>query len=185
MKIKLPKFLEKIRDKKAHKKRKKTYSSEAEIERITTELIEETKKKLDKKFNKELRKVAKDNNLEKDFAERIIDLLLKEAIADRKMLIGRIEKDVESGDLFDRYYGKMQTINTLTNSAYASMQRMDVAEERYNYEREVYKKITGQMYLPDAKPAEPFGKRKKSSSKDILQIMDERKGSIEDGEDNG
>ena len=77
----------------------------------------------------------------------------------------------------------MQTINTLTNSAYALMQRMDVAEERYTYERAVYKKITGKMYEPEAIPDDISAKKKKRTKRDILEVMDERKHRIEDGDD--
>lgn len=170
-----------------NKRKDKTLTSEAEIEHITTCLIQRTMDNLRNRFQIELRnELAKGNSIELDCAQRTLELLIREAIANRKLLIGRIEKDVETGDLFDRYYGKMQTINTLTNSAYALMQRMDVAEERYSYEREVYKKITGKMYEPEAIPDDISLKKSKKKKRDILEIMDERKQSIEDGDgDNG
>lgn len=162
----------------------RSHPTEAEIEHITTCLIDETKANLRKRFDSELQnELAKGSSIEADFVQRTLELLIREAIASRKILIGRIEKDVETGGLFDRYYGKMQTINTLTNSAYALMQRMDVAEERYTYERAVYKKITGKMYEPEAIPDDISVKKKKGIKRDILEVMDERKHSIEDGDD--
>ena len=162
----------------------RSHPTEAEIEHITTCLIDETKANLRKRFDSELQnELAKGNSIEADFVQRTLELLIREAIASRKILIGRIEKDVETGGLFDRYYGKMQTINTLTNSAYALMQRMDVAEEGYTYERSVYKKITGKMYEPEAIPDDISVKKKKGIKRDILEVMDERKHSIEDGDD--
>lgn len=176
MKKYLLNFLQKIKAKKQ--------TSEAEIEHITTCLIRETIDALRYRFQIELRnELAKGSSIEMDFAQRTLELLIHEAIANRKMLIGRIEKNVETGDLFDRYYGKMQTINALTNSAYALMQQMDVAEERYSYELAVYKKIIGKMYEPEAVPDELSLKKAKKKKRDILEIMDERKQSVENGGD--
>ena len=165
------------------KKEHNSFTTEAELEHITTCLIQETERDLRKHFQKELQnQLANGNSMEKTSAERILKSLIVEAVARRKMLIGRIEKDVETGDLFDRYYGKMHTINVLTNNAYASMQRMDVAEERYIYEKMVYKKITGKMYEPEAIPDDTALKKARTKKRDILEVMDERKRGIEDGD---
>lgn len=155
---------------------------EAELEHITTCLINETKAKLRKQFQAELQnEIAKGNIIEAEYAIRTLEMLIKEAVASRKILIGRIEKDVETGELYDRYYGKMQTINSLTNKAYALMQRMDVAKERYMYEKEIYKKINDKMYVSDAIPDDISIKKTKKKRRDILVVMDESKKNIEEG----
>ena len=119
--------------------------------------------------------------LSEDEARVILNGLIKEAIAKRKVMTGRIEKSVETGALFERYYGKMQVINALTNSAYVQMKKMDKAKERYDFEREVYKKLIGKMYVPHVLPDDKIAfKKSKAPKKDILEILDEKKKCIEE-----
>ncbi len=149
-------------------------NSQAEIEQITTELIEETRDILQKRFDEVMAKRLRP--LTEDEAQVILQSLIKEAIAKRKLLSGRVEKSVETGLLFDRYYGKMQTINTLTNRAYAQMQKMNVSKERYEFQKGIYKKLTGKMYVPDAIPDDGQATGTGSGSyKDVWEIMDEEK----------
>jgi len=108
-------------------------------------------------------------------------LLIKEAIANRKMLINRIEKEVETGSLFERYYGKMQAINKLTNKAYTLMQKMNSAKFKYEYDLEVYKKMMGIMYLEKLSPNESV-LMKKNEKADIWEVMYKQRNSIEDGD---
>lgn len=162
------------------KKRKTASSSESEVQQLTAELIDETCVGLQKRFEELLAEHTEP--LSKEDACVILNCLIKEAVAKRQLLAGRIEKNVETGSLFDRYYGKMQTINVLTNSAYARMQKMDKAKEKYEYECAVYKKLTGKMYEPDVLPNEPKKSRSSAAArgKDAWQIMDERKNVIEE-----
>lgn len=154
--------------------RKATDNSQAEIEQIITELIEETRDILQKRFDEVMAKRLRP--LTEDEAQVVLQSLIKEAIAKRKLLSGRVEKSVETGLLFDRYYGKMQTINALTNSAYAQMQKMNVAKERYEFQKGIYKKLTGKMYVPDAIPDDSKTVRFDGGSyKDIWETMDEER----------
>lgn len=155
-------------------KKKENTQSKAEIEEITTELIEETKKVLQIRFDELMSQHTKP--LSEDEARVILNGLIKEAIAKRKIMTGRIEKSVETGALFDRYYGKMQNINALTNSAYAQMQKMDRAKERYDFQKEIYKKLTGRMYIPYALPDDKaIAKKVKTPKKDVWEIIDASK----------
>lgn len=120
----------------------------AEIERITDQLIEETKQKLQKQFVEGMQRLG-DDIIEELAVRNNLQELLNTAVAQRRLLIVRIEKDAEIGEIFDRYYSKMQVINVLTNSAYARMQKMKVIRARYEYEQEVYKKVIGKMYTVD------------------------------------
>ena len=161
-------------------KRKEKKQSKAEIEQITTDVIEETKIVLQQRFDELMSKHTEP--LSEDEARVILNGLIKEAVAKRKVMTGRIEKSVETGTLFERYYGKMQVINVLTNSAYAQMQKMDKAKERYDFQREIYKKLTGRMYVPHALPDDKGASQKgKAPQKDVWEIIDEKKKLSEEG----
>lgn len=153
-------------------------TSQSEIELITTELIEETKVVLQKRFDELISKHTEP--LSEEEARVILDGMIKEAVAKRKLLPGRIEKSVEIGSLFERYYGKMQTINALTNSAYAQMQKMNIAKERYEFQCAIYKKLTKKMYEPDAIPDEHISKKSKKTNRDVWDVMEEQKKMQED-----
>jgi hypothetical protein len=148
--------------------------SQAEIEQITTELIEETRNILQKRFDEVMSKQS--GSMTEDQAQVILHGLIKEAISKRKLLSGRIEKSVETGTLFDRYYSKMQTINSLTNSAFAQMQKMNVSKAKYEFQCGIYKKLTGKMYIPDTIPDDrnPV-KSEDEQYKDIWETMEEEK----------
>ena len=160
-------------------KRRENTQSKAEIEQITTDIIEETKIVLQERFSELMSKHTEP--LSEEEACVILNGLIKEAVAKRKLMTGRIEKSVETGTLFDRYYGKMQVINALTNSAYAQMQKMDKAKERYDFQRDIYKKLTGKMYVSGALPDDKTASMKsKAPKKDIFEILDEKKKLIEE-----
>lgn len=152
---------------------KRDPSSGSEIERLTLELIQETETALLQSFQRsiadyeDLSQGPKDNAkgplqnrtleykiLDEDTAKRILTTLLKEAAASRKMLAARIEHDVETGMLFNRYYSKMQIINEQTIEAYEKLQIMDRDKETFEYKQAVYKKLTGKLYRSDAIPAD-------------------------------
>ena len=154
--------------------KKEVDSSQGEIEQITTELIEETCNILQKRFDEVMAKQS--GSMTEDQAQIILHGLIKEAISKRKLLSGRIEKSVETGTLFDRYYSKMQTINALTNSAFAQMQKMNVLKARYEFQCEIYKKLTGKMYISDTIPDDKNSiKSEDKQYKDIWETMEEQK----------
>lgn len=160
--------------------KKKNENPQAEIEQITTELIEETRDILQKSFDKVMEK--KTGPLTEEEAQVILRGLIKEAVANRRLFSGRIEKSVESGSLFDRYYGKMQTINLLTNRAYVQMQKMQISKERYEFLCGIYKKLTGKMYVPDMIPDDVNGtKPDETQYMDIWEVLEKEKKIIPGG----
>lgn len=143
----------------------------AEMELMTNELIEQTIEKMKAQYSAEIDRYHSGDALERDVADYILLMLLGMGAADRKNLIGRIEKDIETGDLFDRYYSKMEVINYLTNSAYAKGQKMKRAQEKLAADLAIYKKLTGKLYEPHAIPTD--ADLKKGAKKDIYTIIKE------------
>lgn len=162
---------------------RKKIRDEGEIEDITTALIEETRCAIKGRFDQEINAIKKQGRkLTEDEARAILMGLLYEAISRRKLLSGRIEKSVEVGSLFDRYYGKMQAINYLTNKAYSEMQKMNVAKERYEFQRGIYHKLTGKMYIPDTIPDDTSNEKRREKSKDVWEKIDDELKVYEEGD---
>lgn len=101
---------------------KEISAPKSELEQITDELIEESLRDLQKSFNEIL---SSTELFTKDSAEDTLKILINSAIAKRSALNGRIEKSVEEGAYFDRYYGKMRSINVLTNDTYRSIREYE------------------------------------------------------------
>jgi len=122
----------------------------AEIEQLTTQLIEDTigsNGVLQKKFDSLLAQYRRNPYaLGTADAQNFLFGLLKEAVAQRRLLSGRIEKSVESGILFQRYYSRMQYINHSTNVAYEKMEQMQAAEKRYKDLLGIYRQVIGNAY---------------------------------------
>lgn len=165
------------------RKKKRSDITSSELEQLTTELIEQTKAALSEQFQREMNRLKPGEPIEKDVADRTIRLLLDMAAAERKNLIGRIESDVTSGDLFERYYGKMETINRLTNSAYAKMQKLDYCKEKYENDKAIYEKLTGKMYVAGTVPLDTRKHKKNQRKKDIWESIAEHENVIEEGDD--
>lgn len=169
------------RGKPSNKRTKKT--NQGELEAITNNVIEEMKEDLTKDFEQMTKGYrSKPGRLEKEEMYSIIWNLMEKALKERHVLIERIEKDIETGDLYERYYNKMHTINIYTNSAYAMMKKLEVKEESYERQKELYKKVVGEAYeykLDDKKST------RKKEKKDILVRMDEKKIMLENSEDSG
>lgn len=131
------------------------YGSELEI--LTTQLIKETvddNGELEKEFLKLIGERIKNPNipLTEDDAKEVISNLIPIAVAQRRLLTNRIEDSIEFGNLFERYYGKLQTVDILTNNAYVKLQKMQRAESDYLYEEEVYKKVRGLAFESAVSP---------------------------------
>lgn len=147
---------------KMRRRSKNTNSTiESELEMLTNELIEETigpDGLLERHFQEVLSHYSaepdKKLKLEEDDVKNILKQLIKEAVSKRNVLNGRIEKSVENGAIFERYYGKVQIINTLTNRTYAKLQLMQACKRRYDYMEEVYRKVTGEEYIDKMQPKE-------------------------------
>ena len=118
-----------------------------EMEQITNEVIRRSQKKLERAFNK---KMLSKKSFTKEDAESILTELIKIAIAERSILNGKIERSVETGTYFERYYGKMRSINELTNETYRSMRERLHYEKRYQSLQKEYKEKTGDTVELDA-----------------------------------
>lgn len=157
-------FFSKLRNRKENND-----SNKSELECITSDLIEEAKRKIEASKKKI---VADKRTLEPNEVEEIIKKMIGELASKRNGMIGRIEKDIEGGALFDRYFGKMQTINTLTNSTYALMQKMYAAKEKYEKEKAVYNTVMSEKYIEKAIPSQPKkGRLDKESTQDIFEAI--------------
>ena len=110
------------------------------LEELARVLIEETKGILQSKFNA-MFGIYHDNPkaLGNTQIKNILFSLLKIAIAQRRLLSGRIQKSVESGSLFQYYFIQMQRLNQSSNETYAKMKRMEKAEKEYLHYLTVYR----------------------------------------------
>ncbi|MDY5772958.1 MAG: hypothetical protein SPK32_05940 [Bacteroidaceae bacterium] len=157
-------FFSKLRNRKENND-----SNKSELECITSDLIEEAKREIEASKKKI---VTDKRTLEPNEVEEIIKKLIGELASKRNGMIGRIEKDIEGGALFDRYFGKMQTINTLTNSTYALMQKMYAAKEKYEKEKAVYNTVMSEKYIEKMIPSLPKkGRFGKESTQDIFEAI--------------
>lgn len=147
------------------------FSDSSELERLTADLLKETEATLQRNFERSiadygdfsqegtgqkeaqrLRRAREREILDEEKAREILMALLKDAITYRKMLSVRIERDVETGALFTRYYGKMQVINAQTIEAYEKLQIMDRDKDAFEYQQAVYEKLVGKIYQSDVIP---------------------------------
>jgi len=138
---------------KQSKKRKQKLESieHAEIEHLTDQLIYnmigengELQRQLDRIL---LYRGLLGKPISTKDAKQILSDLLKTAVANRKLLAGRIEKSVEHGALYEQYYGRIKEINELTSSAYAKMEKMRSAREAYERLKLYYEEIQDKTYI--------------------------------------
>ena len=151
-------------------------TSESEIDAISEELYQKTLLEMDKVFKK-WEGYRKQRTISDEEARQLLLAMLSVAIAKRNELTGMLEKSVSSGTLFERYYSKMQMINRLTNSAYTKMKIMQAAKERYEYQRVVYKKVTGKEYISSVQPND--GDKISDDVRDAWTEMEEAAGQME------
>lgn len=107
----------------------------SELETLTNQVIREAVGSdgiLTNEFNKRIAMYDPEvNPIGEEAAKELLVSMLSMAVAQRKVINGRIEKSVEVGNLFDRYYGKLNTINVLSNQANVKRKAMLDAQERY------------------------------------------------------
>ena len=141
-----------------NKKNEETESQEniqekTELELLTEQMIEETIQVLEKQFISQIRMNSSDKKpIGKEKVRSIMNHLIGTAVARRLLLPSRIEKSVETGMLFERYYSRLQVINNLTNVTHTKMRRMQDAERDYRYQNAVYAKVLERAYENDAVP---------------------------------
>lgn len=115
-----------------------------ELEQLTNQLIAETKADLQGVFNQQVAKRTKPLGTED--VKMILGALIKAAIAKRELLIGRLEKDLEEGRLYRRYFQKMDIINDLTSDSHIKAKVMTALENDYVMQVKILKNITKLVY---------------------------------------
>lgn len=124
-----------------------------ELELLTEQMIEETIQVLDKQFRSQIKNHnSRELPVAKQKVQTIMNHLIGTAAASRLRLSSRIEKSVETGNLFERYYSRLQVINNLTNVTHTKMRRMQDAERDYRYQHAVYNKVLERAYESGAVP---------------------------------
>lgn len=104
---------------------------------LTDELIEETAGEngiLVREFRKQLNCYDPDRNpIGPNEARAIMLSMLDLAASRRKLLNERLEQSAEIGDLYKRYYKRVDEVTNLAIRAATDLERMDLAEEDYRY----------------------------------------------------
>ena len=103
-------------------------------------------------------------------AKIILCSLLLKATAKRRMFPTRIAHSVESGSIFNKYFGKMEYINQLSVITYRKMKKMQTAREKYEDEKKRLNKIADASYKADF---EQFGNIEQEKVRGILDIWEE------------
>jgi hypothetical protein len=102
-------------------------------------------------------------------AKIILCSLLLKATAKRRMFPTRIAHSVESGSIFNKYFGKMEYINQLSVITYRRMKKMQTAREKYEDEKKRLNKIEDVSYTD----FEKLGNVEQKKSQEILDIWEE------------
>lgn len=103
-------------------------------------------------------------------AKIILCSLLLKATAKRRMFPTRIAHSVESGSIFNKYFGKMEYINQLSVITYRRMKKMQTAREKYEDEKNRLNKIADVSYKPEF---EQFGNVEQKKAQNIFDIWEE------------
>lgn len=105
--------------------------------RLTDELIEETSGEngiLVREFRKQISRYNPEVNPIGPYEARAIMMsMLDLAASRRKLLNERLEQSAEIGDLYKRYYDRVDEVTNLAIQASTDLERMDLAEEDYRY----------------------------------------------------
>lgn len=115
-----------------------------ELEQLTNKLIADAKINLQGVFNQQMAKRTKPLGTED--AKMVLEVLIKAAIAKRELLIGRLEKDLEEGNLYRRYLQKIEIINDLTSDSHIKAKVMMAMEDDYITKYKILKSITMPIY---------------------------------------
>ncbi len=158
------------------------YDTKSVFEQLTNQLISETigqNGSMHQFFNRLVAGYDADTNpIGVNDARRILLALVGDAIERRKVFAGRIEKSVVEDGLFKRYYSSLQEINDLTVAADEAMQRMKRARNRYIYEAEIYRKLTGFSYVKEVMPTDEELEKARTELSSGLHTDDDVKSDI-------
>lgn len=103
-------------------------------------------------------------------AKVILYSLLLKATAKRRMFPTRIAHSVESGSIFNKYFGKMEYINQLSVITYRRMKKMQTARERYEDEKKRLNKIADVSYKENF---DQFGDAEFPKNQKVIDIWEE------------
>lgn len=103
-------------------------------------------------------------------AKVILYSLLLKAAAKRRMFPTRIAHSVESGRIFDKYFGKMEYINQLSVITYRRMKKMQTAREKYEDEKRRLNKIADVSYKENF---DQFGNVEPPKEQEVIDIWEE------------
>ena len=93
-------------------------------------------------FKKAIAGYSRETNPISEAKARTVMLdMVRMAVAERKRIVGRVEKSIEEGSLYDRYYTKLMDINMMTNETYIKLIEMKYAEREYLQMNELYDKV--------------------------------------------
>jgi hypothetical protein len=110
-------------------------------------------------------------------AKIILCSLLLKATAKRRMFSTRIAHSVESGSIFNKYFGKMEYINQLSVITYRRMKKMQTAREKYEDEKKRLNKIMDESYKNNNNQSNNVERQQKVT--DIWEAMDLEGGEVE------
>lgn len=154
------------------------------MERLTDELIEETvgeNGELTRRFRDLMSRYNPDENpIGPHETYAILLSMLDFAAAQRKLLNGRLESSVEVGSLYQSYYGRIQTVNTLAARALTDLERMEIAEEDYRFNLGLLLNVRDESIKDDLKPKnnnfsnriKTLRQRINTHHNDIMQTLD-------------
>lgn len=146
----------------------------SEMEIINNLLLSETigdRGELWHHYKRLIKNFSVDNNpLGVSDAEIILHSLLLKATAKRRMFPTRIAHSVESGSIFNKYFGKMEYINQLSVITYRRMKKMQTARERYEDEKKRLNKIEDVSYKENF---DQFGNMEQKKAQEIFDIWEE------------
>lgn len=140
--------------KKKKEKEERYFASELDI--LMDKLIRDTigpKGTMTTEFHDRIAAFDPDNTpIGEEAAKELLVSMLTLAVAQRKLFNSRIEKSVEVGGLFDRYYGKLHTVSELANSANVKRKLMLEAEDQYLRQYSIWKKLMNQTHIIQPDP---------------------------------
>lgn len=161
----------------------KTNEQCSEMEIITNLLLSETigdEGELWHHYQRLIKNFSVDENpLGVSDAKMILYSLLLKASAKRRMLPTRIAHSVESGNIFNKYFGKMEYINQLSVITYRRMKKMQTARERYEDEKKRLNRIADVSYKENFDQFGNVELQKNQKVIDIWEEMDLEGGEIE------
>lgn len=133
-----------------------SYVCASVMEKLTNRLIEETVGQNGMITNTFREKIdgydPEENPISSQEARKLIDSLLRKAVSQRKTLTDRIATSAEIGDLYERYYGKIDYVSTSAIDAYIKMQKMEKIRADYEYYYEMMLNVREKAYLEDVRP---------------------------------